>query len=46
MGLLNKNEKTSNIFFEDVKSVISKMADCLISTGLSHMMIGRMLMKS
>ena len=29
MGLLNKNEKTSNIFFEDVKSVISKMAGLL-----------------
>nr|DAQ33083.1 MAG TPA: hypothetical protein [Caudoviricetes sp.] len=33
MGLLNKNEKTSNIFYEDVKSVISKMAELLNKNG-------------
>ena len=33
MGLLNKNEKTSNIFFEDVKSVITKMASSLNKNG-------------
>ena len=34
MGLLNKNEKTSNMFFEDVKSVISKMASSLNKNGV------------
>lgn len=33
MGLLNKNEKTSNIFFEDVKSVISKTARLIYRNG-------------
>ena len=33
MGLLNKNEKTSNIFFEDVKSVISKIARLIYRNG-------------
>lgn len=33
MGLLNKNEKTSNIFFEDVKSVISKIARLIYRDG-------------
>ena len=33
MGLFNKNEKTSNIFYEDVKSVISKMEGLLNKNG-------------
>ena len=33
MGLLNKNEKTSNVFFEEAKWVISKIARLIYRDG-------------